>query len=104
MNWRKKWRTRRLERDSPQDGRFVLHVAEVIAIVPAPVNHNENWPRTHPGLKWWVRGGLIFLAVFLVAGFTLAGWLDPYKDGKVWLEETHTQLRLPPCSFRVLTG
>jgi hypothetical protein len=51
-----------------------------------------------------VRGGLVLIAAGLVAGFVLAYRLNPYKDGKVWYEETHTQLRLPPCTFKWVTG
>jgi len=54
-------------------------------------------------LTWWVRGGLIALALIPITVFAVAIALDPYRDGKVWLEQTHTQLGLPPCTFRVLT-
>jgi hypothetical protein len=51
-----------------------------------------------------VRFVLVLLAVLLVAVFAVAVWLDPYKDGHVWYGETHRQLGLPPCSFKVVTG
>ncbi len=38
-----------------------------------------------------------------MAVFTIAVLLNPYRDGRVWLEETHKQLGLPPCTFKVLT-
>jgi hypothetical protein len=40
----------------------------------------------------------------LVAVFTVAIVLNPYREGRVWLQETHTQMGLPPCTFKVLTG
>jgi hypothetical protein len=52
-----------------------------------------------------VRIGLVLLASGLVALFAVALWLDPYEpDGKARRLETHRQLGLPPCTFRVLTG
>jgi len=46
----------------------------------------------------------VFLVAGLVAVFTIAIFLNPYKDGRVWLQETHKQMGLPPCTFKVLTG
>jgi hypothetical protein len=41
----------------------------------------------------------------ILAGFATARWLDPYEtDGRARQFETHVQLGLPPCSFRILTG
>ena len=36
--------------------------------------------------------------------FAMAWRLDPYQGDKVWLEETHRQLGLPPCTFKFYTG
>jgi hypothetical protein len=47
---------------------------------------------------------LLLIALVLIGVFALAAWLDPYQRGRVWFEETHTQLGLPPCTFKVLTG
>jgi hypothetical protein len=46
----------------------------------------------------------VLIALVLVAVFTVAICLNPYKDGRVWLEETHRQLGLAPCTFKDLTG
>ena len=48
--------------------------------------------------------GLICLAFLPIFVFAVALVLNPYKDGRVWLEETHTQLGLNPCTFRTWTG
>ena len=56
-----------------------------------------------PPLHVWVRIGLVVIALGLVGLFTIALILDPYKDGKVWTQETHTQLGFPPCTFKVVT-
>jgi hypothetical protein len=55
-------------------------------------------------LEGWVRASLVLIAVLLVGVFAVAILLDPYRDGKVWLVETHRQLGLPPCTFKDLTG
>jgi hypothetical protein len=57
-----------------------------------------------PVLTRWVRGTLVLIAAGLATVFAVAWWLDPYKDGRVWRMETHTQLGLPPCTFKQLTG
>jgi hypothetical protein len=44
------------------------------------------------------------MALGLVAIFSIAFWLDPYENGRPRRMETHLQLGLPPCNFRVLTG
>jgi hypothetical protein len=44
------------------------------------------------------------MAFCWVGVFAMAFRLDPYQDGKVWLEETHRQLGLPPCTFKYHTG
>jgi hypothetical protein len=56
-------------------------------------------------LNIWVRGVLVFVALFLVAGFSLAIYLNPYKDdGTARRLETHRQLGLPECTFKEKTG
>ncbi len=58
-----------------------------------------------PRLNIWVRGVLVFVALFLVAGFSLAIYLNPYKeDGTPRRLETHRQLGLPECTFKEKTG
>jgi Protein of unknown function (DUF2752) len=57
-----------------------------------------------PVLARGVRIALVLIALGIVAVFGMAWWLDPYKGGKVWRMETHTQLGLPPCTFKTLTG
>lgn len=51
-----------------------------------------------------LRGLLVVLALLLVVVFGVALWIDPYKDGRVWLEGTHRQLNLPECTFKALAG
>ena len=52
-----------------------------------------------------VRGVLFGIAAGLVAVFAIAGWLNPYDaSGRPRRMETHLQLGLPPCTFRVVTG
>jgi hypothetical protein len=53
----------------------------------------------------WVRGALVFVALFLISGFSLAIYLNPYKeDGTARRMETHRQLGLPECTFKEKTG
>lgn len=56
-------------------------------------------------LPVWVRGGLVLAACGLIGVFTVAARLDPYHpDGTPRTMETHRQLGLEPCSFKVMTG
>jgi hypothetical protein len=55
-------------------------------------------------LPWWARGLLVFFALCFIAVFVVAVVLDPYRDGKVWMSETHRQLGMPPCTFKHVTG
>jgi hypothetical protein len=78
-----------------------------LAIVPRLVSEHPSYPcerarRAH--LQHWVRASLVVMALALVGVFAVAVLLDPYRDGKVWLSETHRQLGFPPCTFRELTG
>jgi hypothetical protein len=53
----------------------------------------------------WVRGALVGMAVALVGVFFVASRLNPYHaDGTPLRMETHRQLLLPPCTFKVATG
>ena len=94
---------------------LLLHPNRVIAMVPPPVNENANYElipdvvavEDDPPerLNIWVRGVLVFVALFLIAGFSLAVYLSPYKDdGSVRRMETHRQLGLPECTFKEKTG
>ena len=47
---------------------------------------------------------LALMALLFVGVFAVAIVIDPYKDGQVWLSETHRQLGLPPCTFKKATG
>jgi hypothetical protein len=78
-----------------------------LAIVPPPVLEKKDLPRQRPRrprLELWVRGTLLGIAVGLCGIFAIAVAIDPYKDGQVWLAETHRQLGLPPCTFKEITG
>jgi hypothetical protein len=55
-------------------------------------------------MRWWVRAGLVIIALGILLIFSVALYIDPNRDGKAWTEESHTQLRLPPCTFKVVTG
>jgi hypothetical protein len=58
-----------------------------------------------PVLTRWVRGTLLVMALGVTAVFGIALWLNPYDaDGQPLRLETHTQLGLPPCTFRIMTG
>jgi hypothetical protein len=65
---------------------------------------NRRLGRRSRKLHFWVRLGLVLIVAGLLAVFTIAILLDPYKDGRVWLQETHKQMGLPPCTFKALTG
>ncbi len=56
-------------------------------------------------LDRWVRSSLLAIALVLVGVFGIAFWLNPYdENGNARRGETHLQIGLPPCTFRVLTG
>jgi hypothetical protein len=65
---------------------------------------SQRWRPRPRFLAWWARGLLVFLALLWAGVFVLALVLDPYQGGRVWTEETHRQLGLPPCTFKALTG
>jgi uncharacterized protein DUF2752 len=53
----------------------------------------------------WVRGGLVGIALGLMAVFFVAVRLNPYHpDGSPMRMEVHRQLNLPPCTFKDTTG
>jgi len=56
-------------------------------------------------LSNWVRGTLLGVVVGLVLVFAVASWLNPYTaDGQARTMETHRQIGLPPCTFKVMSG
>ena len=86
---------------------MVLPSKGTAAIVPPPATVEEERfqaQRQRRSLAIWVRLGLIASAVAVLAVFGVAIWLDPTQDNRVWLQETHTQLGLPPCTFKRLTN
>jgi hypothetical protein len=53
----------------------------------------------------YLRPALLLIALGLMTVFGIARWLHPYDaEGRALRSETHLQLGLPPCTFRVLTG
>jgi len=86
---------------------LALQVKKGIAIVPPHLAMAEIEPEpvtAIPVLSRWVRGTLVVIALGLLAVFFIALCLDPYQGGTTWRMETHTQLGLPPCTFKTLTG
>jgi hypothetical protein len=74
-----------------------------------PPNATEPTRRGKPPLPRWVRGGLLLTAAGLILVFVLAAVLNPYTTDAAGNRlprtmETHTQLGLPPCNFKVVTG
>jgi len=87
---------------------LLLQAKKALAIVPArlsPMDRSEEPVDVLPALSRWVRGSLLAIVFGLVTVFGIAAWLNPYDEaGRARRSETHLQLRLPPCTFRVLTG
>lgn len=86
-----------------------LDSTERFAIVPPPVSATneatDTLPEALPALNGWARGALVILATSLAMVFAIAAWLNPYDaSGQPRRMETHRQLGLPPCNFKVLTG
>ena len=97
------------------DGNSACRVSETlllqpdrgVAIVPPSlvINEQESEPvDVLPVMTRNVRGALLGMVIGLAIVFTIALRLDPYQGGHTWNMETHTQLGLPPCNFKVLTG
>ena len=102
-------RTPALVHAEPPPGQPVLdlQVPPPVAMVPASVSTEIS--KLHPVpaipvLGRWVRLTLVLIAAGLVLVFAVAIWLNPYRDGQVWLIETHRQLGLPECNFKRITG
>jgi Protein of unknown function (DUF2752) len=58
-----------------------------------------------PAMRAWLRALLVLMAVGLIAVFSVAIYLNPYgDDGTARRMETHMQLGLPECTFKMLTG
>ncbi len=56
-------------------------------------------------MPWWGRAILVTLTAFVVLVFAVAIYLDPYEDdGTPRRMETHRQLGLPPCTFKLATN
>jgi hypothetical protein len=85
-----------------------LQAWQVIAIVPAslsPLDDVQTRLDALPALHRWVRRMLLLMAGGWLLVFGVALWLNPYQaNGQPRQMETHLQLGLPPCTFRVLTG
>jgi hypothetical protein len=67
----------------------------------------EEWSavRAVPAMQRWVRALLVLMALGLIAVFAIAIYLNPYDgNGTARRGETHLQLGLPPCTFKMLTG
>lgn len=61
--------------------------------------------REPPAMARAVRAALLAVAGSLVAVFAAAAYIHPYSaDGTPRTSATHTQLGMPPCNFKVLTG
>jgi hypothetical protein len=89
------------------DRSLALHSENGVAIVPphlAMAEIEQEPVVAIPVLSRWVRGTLVVIALGLIGVFAIALNLDPYRGGKTWRMETHTQLGLPPCTFKTLTG
>jgi Protein of unknown function (DUF2752) len=70
-----------------------------------PTEDKEPLPYAVPVLAGWLRAGLIAVALALIVVFTIAACLNPYTEaGTARTMETHRQLGLPPCTFKVITG
>jgi len=84
-----------------------LHPNTEPAIVPPPLlleEADDEAPCLPAPRRWWVRVLLVGVALGWLGVFAVAAWLNPYRDGRVWLAETHTQLGLPTCHFKAIAG
>src|SRR5436190_1772061 len=89
-------------------GRSVLQSEPDPVIAPAPrvLELADPYEDDGPPMpqRTWVRTLLVLIGLGWVTIFVIAIRLDPYRGGTVWREETHTQLGLPPCQFKAVTG
>jgi hypothetical protein len=69
-----------------------------------PAEDSEEILDAIPVMHRWVRVALLGMALALVLVFYTAFRLDPYENGRPRMMETHMQLGLPPCNFKLLTG
>ena len=87
---------------------LLLQPRKALAIVPTRLSPSDQCPQpvdVLPVSSWYVRLALVGIACGLMAVFGIAAWLNPYDDtGRALRSETHLQLGLPPCTFRVVTG
>jgi hypothetical protein len=86
---------------------LILHPGKALAIVPAhlqPIEESQEPVDVIPVMGRWVRGALLGMAIGLGVVFYIALRLDPYENGKARTMETHMQLGLPPCNFKLMTG
>jgi len=77
--------------------------------LPLPAPGQEDLPpwalAAPPALNAWVRGTMLGVALGWIAVFAIAIWLNPYRDdGQARTMETHRQMGLPPCTFKVISG
>ncbi len=76
-----------------------------MSVPPKSTDEGRELPLALPVMGNWVRGALVGVALGLAAVFVTACRLNPYhEDGTPRRMETHRQLNLPPCSFKVATG
>ena len=92
----------------PAPGNLPLHEPTEPVIVPAPRPREQRLRRAGPvgwRLPIWARLLLIILAACWVTVFVIAASLDPYlEDGTARTMETHRQLGLPECTFKVVAN
>jgi hypothetical protein len=78
----------------------------VIAPAPRVLELADPYEDDGPPMpqRTWVRLFLVLIGLGWLTVFVIAIRIDPYRDGEVKLSETHTQLGLPPCQFKTVTG